>query len=453
MGYIFSRTILCGIAGVIAWLIVEPQFPTGVGGMYDPEWTRMERLFTLLIGGLVGLAGGLLAGFRRGSKTHLVISAGAGLILGMLAGLAGHAAASVLYEAFIGTNQVIARALAFIPLGMLIGAAVGSSQFSWRGVLSGLLGGAVAGLVTGITFDAIATSLSFATLATAPAGTQQEVGAPGRAALAAGIGLFVGLFTAIVDVVSRTAWIKILSGSRKGREFPIDASEFFLGRDERAHIPLFGDMNVEPLAAIIRQTPSGHEVVDPGTQIGIGVNGQRVQGAPLNPGDQIQIGSHRLLFLTKARSVQTSQPVGQQYAQQLPQPYGGAQPAQPYQSQPHPTQPHTTQPQSMQPGHQQTQATQQSSPPTLVAVGGPQNGGRFPIFAPIEVGREIPTIPLSHDQQCSRRHARLEPTPDGVQVVDLGSTNGTYLNGARIATATARRGDMLRIGSTEFRVE
>lgn len=460
MGYIISRTFICGLAGAIAWLIMEPQFPKELAGMVSPEWAQAERIFILLVGALIGLAGGTLAGIRRGTKTHLIISIGAGLLLGILAGLAGYAAATVVYAQILPVNQLLARTFAFIPLGLCIGAAVGAAQFSMRGVLSGLLGGAVAGAVTGMLFDPVSTALSVATLAATAPGMEAEIGQPGRALMSVGIGLLVGLMTAIVDTVTRTAWIKVLSGSREGREFPIDSAEAYLGRDERAHIPLFGDNTVAPLAAVIRQNPGGHEVVDPGTAIGIYVNGHRVPAAQLNAGDQIQIGQHRLLFLTKAKSTaqhpQQYGAVGQHQAPgqgQWPnQPPGGYGPGPTGQGAPV----------SPMPQQQKQQPTQQPSPATptgqqqvstLVAMGQPKPGSRYPIHSPIEVGRESTLIPLSHDSQSSRRHVRLEPAPDGLTVIDLGSTNGTFINGTRVSTAVARRGDILRIGSTEFRVE
>ena len=56
----------------------------------------------------------------------------------------------------------------------------------------------------------------------------------------------------------------------------------------------------------------------------------------------------------------------------------------------------------------------------------------------------------------SRRahHARIEPRRDGVWVEDIGSTNGTYVNGTRLdAAAEAAPGDVVRIGETDLRYE
>ena len=52
------------------------------------------------------------------------------------------------------------------------------------------------------------------------------------------------------------------------------------------------------------------------------------------------------------------------------------------------------------------------------------------------------------------RHARFEPRRDGVWVEDVGSTNGTYVNGVRLdAPRRLRAGDVIRIGETDFRFD
>jgi ABC transport system ATP-binding/permease protein len=52
----------------------------------------------------------------------------------------------------------------------------------------------------------------------------------------------------------------------------------------------------------------------------------------------------------------------------------------------------------------------------------------------------------------SRLHCRLTATKDRLEVVDLSSTNGTYVNGTRVTTATLSAGDRLRVGRVELKV-
>ena len=53
----------------------------------------------------------------------------------------------------------------------------------------------------------------------------------------------------------------------------------------------------------------------------------------------------------------------------------------------------------------------------------------------------------------SRLHCQLTATDDTVEVVDLSSTNGTFVNDRRIETARLAVGDRLRVGRVELRVE
>ena len=63
-------------------------------------------------------------------------------------------------------------------------------------------------------------------------------------------------------------------------------------------------------------------------------------------------------------------------------------------------------------------------------------------------------IALPHDEYASARHARFEPRQDGVWIQDLGSTNGTYLNGARLERPRRLTpGDIVRIGDTDLRYD
>ena len=63
-------------------------------------------------------------------------------------------------------------------------------------------------------------------------------------------------------------------------------------------------------------------------------------------------------------------------------------------------------------------------------------------------------ISIAADEYASARHARFEPRQDGVWVQDLGSTNGTYLNGTRLdRPRRLTQGDIVRVGETDLRFE
>jgi hypothetical protein len=75
--------------------------------------------------------------------------------------------------------------------------------------------------------------------------------------------------------------------------------------------------------------------------------------------------------------------------------------------------------------------------------------------APLTVGRgEQNDVELERDEFASAEHARFDPRRDGVWVTDVGSTNGTYVNGARIQRPRKlAAGDVVRIGETDLRFE
>src|SRR5215212_10280709 len=80
---------------------------------------------------------------------------------------------------------------------------------------------------------------------------------------------------------------------------------------------------------------------------------------------------------------------------------------------------------------------------------GPDKGRRFELpDAPALVGRESRQLPLS-DNTVSRRHAELVPGDDGWVLRDLGSSNGTYINGQRVTNRySLKLGDQIRVGRT-----
>jgi len=83
-------------------------------------------------------------------------------------------------------------------------------------------------------------------------------------------------------------------------------------------------------------------------------------------------------------------------------------------------------------------------------------GSAFPLnSAPVTVGRGGQNdLVLEGDEFASSRHVRIEVRGDGVWVQDLDSTNGTYVNGSRVAGAQRLDpGDILRVGETDLRVE
>ena len=79
-------------------------------------------------------------------------------------------------------------------------------------------------------------------------------------------------------------------------------------------------------------------------------------------------------------------------------------------------------------------------------------GRSYPLVGPVVLGR-APECGLCLDASgLSRQHAKLVPGEDGVLVEDLGSTNGSFINGQRVQRAIARPGDEVGFDRMRFRL-
>lgn len=88
-----------------------------------------------------------------------------------------------------------------------------------------------------------------------------------------------------------------------------------------------------------------------------------------------------------------------------------------------------------------------SETPYLIAQSGPLQGERWVLQrGRLLIGRGPECDIVVPDRQISRQHARISRTPDGVRVEDLGSKNGTHVNGVRIESSTTLQdGDVVQV--------
>ena len=68
------------------------------------------------------------------------------------------------------------------------------------------------------------------------------------------------------------------------------------------------------------------------------------------------------------------------------------------------------------------------------------------------IGRDPSCDLVLNDNRCSRRHAIVEATPEGLSVRDAGSANGIYVNGRRMERSPLQPGDTVRLGATVLTV-
>ncbi len=84
--------------------------------------------------------------------------------------------------------------------------------------------------------------------------------------------------------------------------------------------------------------------------------------------------------------------------------------------------------------------------PVLVGQTGPLNGQRWMVRSELVVGRDADCEVIIPSRQVSRNHARLKVTDHGTSIEDLGSKNGTHVNGEALSEpAMLKDGDVIQI--------
>jgi FHA domain len=90
----------------------------------------------------------------------------------------------------------------------------------------------------------------------------------------------------------------------------------------------------------------------------------------------------------------------------------------------------------------------------VVAAMGQDPGTTFDVASGVILGRGNGVDIRVDDPFASSAHARIYPEGQFMYIEDMGSTNGTYLNGRQIrAPERLRELDLIRIGDTEYRYE
>jgi pSer/pThr/pTyr-binding forkhead associated (FHA) protein len=206
-----------------------------------------------------------------------------------------------------------------------------------------------------------------------------------------------------------------------GKEYTVPSTGLVLGRDAACDV-VVAQNEVSRRHAEIAPGDHGYTVRDTSAN-GVFVNGSRVQGSQrLARSDVLRVGSEEFRF----------------YADVLA---AGPTPVVPL-----PVAPPASATPSAEPAHaaMMSAPTPLASPretdprPELATLEimneGPTKGTRFAIRSPLaHVGRGAHNDVHLSDDSVSETHAKLQRRDDGWYVVDMGSTNGTYVGGTRIA--------------------
>ncbi|MGW2439546.1 FHA domain-containing protein [Streptomyces goshikiensis] len=248
-----------------------------------------------------------------------------------------------------------------------------------------------------------------------------------------------------------------------GRTWTLDPSRSYsLGRDPQGDV-VIDDARVSWRHATISWNGRGWGIEDHGSTNGTYVHGARVQQTELAPGTPVHLGNA------------TDGPRLNLSAAAAPQPVAHQAQAPAYQAQPQQQQaPHQAQPQQQawqqQVPQQQYQQPQQSQPQPHVPH--QQGGGQgatpgyddrspttfheFSLGHVMRIGRALENELVVSDLQVSRLHAEFRSMPgERFEIHDLGSHNGTYVNGqplAKSGSAVLGPNDIVGVGHSTFRI-
>ena len=209
----------------------------------------------------------------------------------------------------------------------------------------------------------------------------------------------------------------MLSLELGGKRYPVTAGEITIGSDEGARVLLAGE-GVAPRHAIVQGWPDGSAAVRPIGDAEVRVNGVRLgtDPIPLLHGDKLHVGEHEILVVDQKRAGSTQVFT----AVELPAGVGvtGA-------------------------------PTRAMSAGRVVSL---TDGREYQVGErPLVFGRDASSDIVVAGTDVSRRHAEIHPRPDGYVLIDT-SVNGTFVRNERVAgELRLGRGDVIRMGSEEFR--
>jgi pSer/pThr/pTyr-binding forkhead associated (FHA) protein len=422
-GSINQRELLfkagAGLAGgALGWLPVELSSHGHTLTEQMTAWSVVWSYAAMAI--LSGLIGGMIV---AAESQHLDVSGATqrrfvrGFIICVLLALPANYFANWVFSAILnfggwslnheGSTFYLfcARVLSWAIMGAMLGAGVGISTLRLPNILKGAIGGWVGGLVGGLLFDPLGNLIA------------SGIGSHGLASRFIGlcsIGLAIGLFIGLVQELTKAAWITVEQGRLKGRQYRVDGARVTMGRAEENPIGLFGDNAVQARHAVIELKGSAYTIRNLAVQDGTFVNGNRIETAPLNDGDQIRIGGYELKFRLRQAAGTVRAPAPS------PAPASSSTVA----------------------------AAARASGPCLIDSSGQRYALRA--GAVTRLGRALDNDIVINHSSVSRHHASIEAVNGAFELRDLQSQNGTYISDQRVTQRPIADGDMIRLGQAPF---
>jgi pSer/pThr/pTyr-binding forkhead associated (FHA) protein len=215
--------------------------------------------------------------------------------------------------------------------------------------------------------------------------------------------------TVLLEATDARAWLEVLDAEGSVVEQLALSTRLHIGRDPGRAQLILDDETVSAVHAVIERQDGVLVISDAGSRNGIRVNGETVPRRQLFDGDEIVIGTARLRIHAPSETEET------------------------------PT----------------VWLDQQTASAALVRLDGAEAGRRLLLDQlDTQIGRAHYNDIVINDASVSRAHARIHYDGQAYQISDLGTPNGTWIDGVRLlGTASLNNGQELRLGAVRLRFE
>jgi hypothetical protein len=284
--------LIGGWAAFLSWLFTEIPFH-----LWIDEDSKLAVFLAIVMATFVAIAIGggvsLASGLTNPNLANLLKRLGLGFAGGLLGGLLG----SILGACIFGLLQAVpvlgflSRVLGWTLIGVGVGVTEGIFDRNIKKIRNGLFGGAVGGFLAGLFFVPIS----------------YVIGNPmsSRAFAFVLLGLCIGLFIGLAQVILKEAWLTVEQGFRAGRQMILGQDQITMGTSEKASLIFiaYGAKGVEPIhLKISKQKDGGYLLEDNQSRTGTLLNGQPISGpTPLKDGDAIGFGVNVVRFNERAK--------------------------------------------------------------------------------------------------------------------------------------------------------
>jgi len=244
---------------------------------------------------------------------------------------------------------------------------------------------------------------------------------------------FVTLVVLTLVKLLRAAWVTVMVAPLEGKDFAL-RDDNLIGRSEECNIQIRHDPDVLPQHARLQLGNDGFVLTALDDSNPPLYRGMPLHAARLQDGDDFVIGSTRVVFHERRVRREQSEIDLDYLMEQVD---------------------HEERQRRAEEGLPEPSAQPHKPATSALVVTGPHSGMSFELKAELVVGRKEGAILLPEDRQVSRQHLVIRRKGDLVEVEDLGSTNGTELNGRRLAPhqpETAGAGDIIALGESQIKL-